>query len=40
MKKVWKYLIDVADSLCRARAASELTRRGMVKEARQLMLKD
>lgn len=39
MKNVWKYLIDIADSLCRARAASELTRRGMVKEARELMLK-
>lgn len=40
MKKVWNYLVAMADSLCRARAASELTRRGMVKEARQLMLKD
>lgn len=40
MKNVWNYLINIADSLCRARAASELTRRGMVKEARQLMLKD
>ena len=40
MKHVWNYLMSWADSLCRARAAAELTRRGMTEEARQLMLRD
>jgi hypothetical protein len=40
MKSFWNYLVTVADTLCRARAAAELSRRGMVNEARQLMMKD
>jgi hypothetical protein len=37
MKKIWNYLMDLADSMCRARAAAELSRRGMYAEARALM---
>ncbi len=37
MKAIWNWMISFADSLCRARAAAELSRRGMYKEASQLM---
>lgn len=37
MKAIWNYMITFADSLCRARAAAELSRRGMYKQAQQLM---
>jgi hypothetical protein len=37
MKKIWNYLMDLADTMCRARAAAELSRRGMYKEAQTLM---
>lgn len=36
--KIWNSIVGLFDSMCRARAAAELTRRGMHKEARQLML--
>lgn len=39
MKTIWNCVISFADSLCRARAAAELSRRGMYKEAAHLMQK-
>lgn len=37
MKTIWNYLITFSDSLCRARVAAELSRRGMYKQAQELM---
>lgn len=37
MKKMWNCLIYWADTLSRARAAAELTRRGRYKDAQDLM---
>lgn len=37
MKKTWKYMMCVAESLGRARAASALARQGQYKLAQQLM---
>lgn len=39
MKKIWNYLVDLADSLARARAAAEFTRLGRHDLAREIMLK-
>jgi molecular chaperone GrpE (heat shock protein) len=40
MKKFFKTLLDIIDSMSRARAAAELTRQGLYKEAQSLMRKD
>ncbi len=40
MKAIWNFLIGWADSITRARAAAELTRRGQHQAARNLMLND
>ena len=37
MKKIWNYVVALAESIGRARAAAELSRRGMYKQAQQLM---
>ncbi len=36
--KFWNYLIDLAESLGKARAAATLSRMGRYEEARRLML--
>ena len=40
MKKIWNYLMAVADGFARARAATQLSRMGRHDLARQLMLRD
>lgn len=40
MKKIWNFLMSVADGLARARAATALTRIGRHDLARQIMIKD
>jgi hypothetical protein len=40
MKKVWNYLMAVADGLARARAATHFSRMGRHDLARAIMLKD
>jgi hypothetical protein len=40
MKKVWNYLMAVADGLARARAATHFSRMGRQDLARAIMLKD
>jgi len=37
MKKIWNYFVGLAESLGRARAATELARRGQYEAARQIM---
>ena len=37
LEKIWHCLVSWADSLARARAAAELTRRGRYKDAQDLM---
>lgn len=37
MKKIWDYFVGLADSLGRARAAAELSRRGQYEAARYIM---
>lgn len=39
MKRIWKYMVDLADSLARARAATEFTRMGRPDLAKQIMMK-
>lgn len=40
MKAIWKYLVDLAESVGRAKAATEFSRMGRHDLARQVMLKD
>ena len=40
LKCIWKYLIDLAESVSRARAATELSRQGQHEAARRLMTKE
>ncbi len=40
MKSIWNYLMSVAESIARARAATHLSRMGKHEMARDLMLKD
>ena len=40
MKKIWNYLMTIADGLARARAASTFSRMGRHDLARQIMLRD
>lgn len=37
LKSIWKSFVSWSDSLARARAAAELTRRGRYKDARDLI---
>lgn len=39
LKTSGKWLLSVADSMSRAKAAAELTRQGLHKEAKSLMMK-
>ena len=39
LKSTGRWLLDVAESMGRAKAAAELSRRGLHKEAQELMLK-
>jgi hypothetical protein len=40
MKKIWNYIMDVADGIARARAATHFSRMGRHDLAKQIMLKD
>lgn len=40
MKAIWNYLLDVADGISRARAATHFSRMGRDDLARQIMLRD
>jgi hypothetical protein len=40
MKRFFKKLLEVIESLGRAKAAASLSRQGLHKQARELMLKD
>jgi hypothetical protein len=37
LNKVWNYLVEFTDEFARARAATELARRGLYKQANCLM---
>lgn len=37
MKKIWRYLVDLGDSLARSRMAANLARQGRYQEARRIM---
>jgi len=39
LKRIWQAFLSIAEAGGRARAAAELSRRGMHKEARAMMLK-
>ncbi len=40
MKKIWNYLMFMAESLGKARAATTLARMGKYEEARQIMVRN
>lgn len=40
MKKIWNFLVDMADSVARARAAATFTRMGRHDLAREIMIRD
>jgi hypothetical protein len=40
MKKIWNFLMEIADGIARARAATQFSRMGRHDLAKQIMIKD